>query len=133
MNSKDFKKTLIELSKTIIKKDVETNHKNRGSLEDPYFSGDILSMKKGEEIRYEAFVPDSENKYYDLDYPFVFNCTDSPFCNFNIKSFKKSKWYFLDPWALLIETKRNQMYERDIKDSDFDKKKVELIVNLFSD
>lgn len=137
MNAKSFKSLLIQQSIKLIKKDIDTNQRYHGTDSDKVYSGDILSMKKGENLVYETFKPEEPNKYFDIQYGFCFNTTDCPFTSFNEKTFKKSKWYFLDPFALIPENKINRLYEGKIKDKDienaFDKRKIDLIVKLFSD
>lgn len=137
MNAKAFKASLIKLSIKLIKTDIETDFKYKGNSEEKTYSGNVLTMKKGEDLKYVKFNPEDPCKYFDTEYEFCFNTTDCPFTSFNEKNFKRSKWYFLDPFAMIPDNKINQVYKKDIKDKDieslFDKRKVDLIVRLFSE
>lgn len=137
MKAKVFKASLIKLSVKLIKTDIESDFKYKGNSEERTYGGDVLTMKKGEDIKYVKFNPEEPCKYFDTNYEFCFNTTDCQFNSFNEKNFKRSKWYFLDPFAMISDNKINQVYRKDIKDKDieslFDKRKVDLIVRLFSE
>ena len=57
--------------------------------------------------------------------------------SFKEKTFKKSKWYFIDPWIFVPEKQVNQIYQKDIKDKDIekilDKKRIDYKTKLFSE
>lgn len=137
MGPKEFRDKLIKQMVKVIKRDIDADFYYKGTPDDRTFSGDIISMKKGQEIRYHKYDPVEWLPYYDLDFEYCFNLTDHPFSSFKEKNFKRSKWYFVDPWALVEEKKINQLYKKDIKDKDIEKSlvksKVDLLVSLFSE
>lgn len=79
MNSKTFRASLIKLAVKLIKSDIETDFKYKGNSEERTYSGDILTMKKGEDLKYVKFNPEDPCKYFDTKYEFCFNTTDCSF------------------------------------------------------
>ena len=137
MGPKSFKDKLIKLSIKVLKRDIEADFYYKGTPEERTYAGDLLSVKKGQEIRYHKFDPVEWLPYYELDFEYCFNLTDHPMESFKEKTFKKSKWYFIDPWIFVPEKQVNQIYQKDIKDKDIekilDKKRIDYITKLFSE
>ena len=51
MGPKSFKDKLIKLSIKVLKRDIEADFYYKGTPEERTYAGDLLSVKKGQEIR----------------------------------------------------------------------------------